>query len=88
MTSLKTKAWRALLGDSDPLRAGAVRSFRGLRQANRQELWLGLALVALGYLRRTRPRRELIHRQVVKDGDILVIHPKSPDEPKLRIRKK
>ncbi len=87
MSSLKTKAWRKLLGGSDPLWAGASRSLRGLRQANRQELVLGLLLVALGYLRRTRPRRELIHREVLKDGKILVIHPKRPGDPKLKIRK-
>jgi hypothetical protein len=87
MGKLKTKAWRALLGDSNPLRAGMVRSLRGLRQADRQELYLGLALAALGYLRRARPRRKLVHRQTVPEGSILVIHPKRPGDPKLEIRK-
>ncbi len=87
MSSLKTKAWRAFLGDVDPLRAGVARSLRGLRQRDRRELWLGLALLALRYLRRSRPRPELIHREVIKDTEILVIHPKSPHDPKLEIRK-
>jgi len=87
MGKLKTKAWRALLGGSDPFRVGVTRSLRGLRQADRQELYVGLALAALGYLRRARPGRELVHRQTLSEGDILVIHHKRPDDPKLKIRK-
>jgi hypothetical protein len=87
MGKLKTKAWRALLGGSDPFRVGVTRSLRGLRQADRQELYVGLALAALGYLRRTQGRRQLLHRQTLPEGSILVIHHKRPGDPKLKIRK-
>jgi hypothetical protein len=71
----------------DPKREGYRRSLRGLREGDSRELTLGLALVALAYLRASGPRKRLLYRKTVPTGSALVIHHKRHGDPKLEIRK-
>ena len=71
----------------DPKRAGLRRSMRGLREGDDRELYLGLALTALAYLRSTKPRKQLIYRKTVSEGSALVIHHKRTGAPRLEIRR-
>lgn len=71
----------------DPRREGYRRSMRGLREGDRRELAIGLALAALAYLRSTTPRRELLYRKTVPKGSAIVIHHRKRGAPKLEIVK-
>lgn len=71
----------------DPKRDGLRRTLRGLREGNDRELYLGLALTALAYLRSTKPRKQLIYRKTVSEGSALVIHHKRTGAPRLEIVK-
>lgn len=71
----------------DPKREGLRRSLKGLSEGDNRELYLGLALTALGYLRSTKPRKNLIYRKTVSEGSALVIHHKRSGAPKLEIRR-
>jgi hypothetical protein len=83
MAAMKNK----LLGGSDAREAGYERTLKGLREGDRRELYLGLALSALAYLQRTKPRKELIYRKEVPEGSALVIHHKKSGNPRLQIIK-
>jgi hypothetical protein len=75
------------LGYRDPASDGLRRTLSGLRRGDQRELYLGLALTALAYLRRTQPKRELIYRKTVPTGSALVIHHKKQGDPRLEIVK-
>jgi len=75
------------LGYRDPRREGVRRTLSGLREGDRRQLYLGLALTALAYLRNTEPHRELIYRRSVPEGSALVIHHKKSGTPRLEIVK-
>lgn len=83
MGRLKNK----LLGGSDAREAGYLRTMRGLREGDNRELYLGLALSALAYLQRTKPRKELLYRKKVPEGTALVIHHTRSGKPRLQIIK-
>lgn len=83
MAGMKNK----LLGGSDAREAGYERTLRGLREGDRREFYLGLALSALAYLQRTKPRKELLYRKEVPEGSALVIHHKKSGNPRLQIIK-
>lgn len=85
MARLTTKTWEKVLGGSDARRAGYDRTLRGLREGDRRELYMGLALAAIAYLQRTKPRKELIYRQKVPEGSALVIHHRKSGTPRLQI---
>lgn len=87
MASLKKKALRVALGTSDAARAGRLRLLEGLRYGDRRQLYLGLALSAVAYLQRTKPRKILIHRQTLPEGTALVIHHTRSGTPRLEIVK-
>lgn len=76
-----------VLGGSDAREAGYERTLRGLREGDRRELYLGLALSALAYLQKTKPRKQLLYRQKVPEGSALVIHHKKSGNPRLQIIK-
>ena len=76
-----------VLGGSDARQAGYVRTLRGLREGDRRELYMGLALSGLAYLQRTKPRKELLYRKTVSKGSALVIHHKKSGNPRLQIVK-
>ncbi|HZD22760.1 MAG TPA: hypothetical protein VE569_05075 [Acidimicrobiia bacterium] len=87
MKRLTAKLVDRALGSRNLRMEGARRSLRGLREANRRELTLGLALSAISYLRRTTPKKQLIYRKKVPTGTALVIHHKKRDAPGLEIRR-
>lgn len=87
MGFIKQRLERAVFGDSDIRVAGQLRTLRGLREGNRREVLMGLSLAALSYLRKTRPKRELIYRKNVTPGSALVIHHKRRGTPRLEIVK-
>lgn len=60
---------------------------QGLREGDQRQLYIGLSLLALSYLRRTQPRRELLYRRAVPEGTALVIHNKGSGDPRLEIVK-
>lgn len=74
-----------VFGSSDINRVGWQRSWRGLRTGEQRDLYLGLGLVAIGFLRRTGPRKQLIYRKTVDEGSALVIHHKGPEDPHLTV---
>lgn len=56
------------------LSRGVSQLFRGLRTGDQRALLTGAAIAAFGLWRRSSaPQKELIHREVVKDGQSLVI---------------
>lgn len=76
-----------VLGGSDAREAGYDRTLRGLREGDRRELYMGLALSALAYLQKTKPRKQLLYRKTVPEGSALVIHHKKSRNPRLQIIK-
>jgi hypothetical protein len=87
MARLTKKLVNRALGYRDPKAEGYRRALAGLREGDRRQLYMGLALAAVAYLRRTAPRRELIHRQTVPKGTALVIHHKKRGRARLEIIK-
>ena len=87
MTSYKKKFMRRVWGGSDARAVGFNRTLRGLREGDSTDLYFGLALSALAYLQRSRPRKKLIHRQSLPEGTAIVIHHKKSGNPRLEIIK-
>lgn len=87
MASYKKKFMRRMWGGSDAMEVGFDRTLRGLREGNSTDLYFGLALSALAYLQRTKPRKKLIYRQSVPAGAAIVIHHKKSGNPRLEIIK-
>ena len=87
MAGLKDKAWKMAFGASSAREVGRARTFRGLREGDRTEIYMGLAMTALAYLQRTKPKKELIYRKTVPEGTALVIHHKRSGNPRLEIIK-
>ncbi|MGD2044544.1 MAG: hypothetical protein PVJ28_12945 [Acidimicrobiia bacterium] len=87
MAKLTDRLMKQALGSQDPKAEGQRRALRGLREGDNRELFLGLTLAALAYLRNTAPRKRLIYRKEVPEGSALVIHHKRHGDPKLEIVK-
>ncbi len=87
MASYKKKFMRRMWGSSNAREAGFDRTLRGLREGDSTDLYFGLALSALAYLQRSKPRKQLIHRQSIPKGTALVIHHKKSGNPRLEIIK-
>ncbi|MCH7582704.1 MAG: hypothetical protein IIC72_08725 [Acidobacteria bacterium] len=87
MASYKKKFMRRVWGGSDAREVGFNRTLRGLREGDSTDLYFGLALSALAYLQRSRPRKKLIHRQSLPEGTAIVIHHKKSGNPRLEIIK-
>lgn len=75
------------LGIRDVTAASVDRTLRGLRTGDQRELYTGLGLAALAYVRRTRPRRRLIYRKSLPEGSALVIHHKRRADPHIEVIK-
>lgn len=75
------------LGYRDPREEGIRRTLTGLRVGDRRELYLGLALTAFAYLRRTQPSRTLVFRREIPEGSALVIHHKRSGDPKIEVKR-
>jgi len=87
MASYKKKFMRRMWGGSDAMEVGFNRTLRGLREGDSTDLYFGLALSALAYLQRSKPRKKLIHRQSLPEGTAIVIHHKKSGNPRLEIIK-
>ena len=78
MTGLLFKVVARFLGEPGP--SGRARVLAGLRTRDRRELATGLALLGLAYLRSSnRPKKELVYRRVLDEGDALLIRNADPD---------
>lgn len=87
MAQLTKKMMARLWGTSDARELGFDRTLKGLREGDNRDLYFGLALSALAYLQRTKPRRKLLYRRTVPEGTALVIHHKKSGSPRLEILK-
>jgi len=87
MASYKKKFMRRMWGGSDAREVGFNRTLRGLREGDSTDLYFGLALSALAYLQKSKPRKKLIHRQSLPEGTAIVIHHKKSGNPRLEIIK-
>ena len=74
-----------LIGIRDIRAASIDRTLRGLRTGDQRELYSGLGLAALFYLRRTRPRRRLLYSKTLPEGSAIVIHHKRRGDPKIEV---
>ena len=87
MGFITERVQQALLGDSDVRVAGQMRALRGLREGDRSELIVGLALSALALLRGTKHKKELLYRKKVPVGSAIVVHHKKRGAPKIEVVK-
>jgi hypothetical protein len=87
MARLSNRLIRMAVGSPNPGPEGRLRVFQGLRQRDDRQLMIGLSLMALSYLQKTKPRKQLLYRKAVPEGTALVIHHRSSGEPRLEIVK-
>lgn len=87
MARLIDRAVKLAFGVANPALAGRLRVWQGIRRQDSRDLYLGFALLALSYLRKTAYRREVLYRREVPEGSALVIHNKSKGQPRLEIVK-
>jgi len=66
---------------------GLSRTLRGLRTGDQRDLYLGLGLAALSFIRRTAPRKQLLYRRTVREGSAIVIHNRRLGAPKIEVIK-
>lgn len=72
---------------TDLLSRGVVQLFRGLRTGDQRALLTGAAIAAFGLWRRSSaPKKELLHREVVKEGSSLVIR-SGADQRRVEVRR-
>lgn len=76
---------RTLLGSSDLKAAGMNRVWRGIRQGDRRDLYLGAALAAIAFLRQGNSGKQLIYRKSVPRGSAVVIHHRRHGDPKIEV---
>jgi hypothetical protein len=67
--------------------AGVSRSLHGLRKGDQRELYIGLSLAALAFIRRSAPRKELVYRKAVPEGSAIVVHNRRRGAPKIEVIK-
>lgn len=85
MAGMNDTLLRWIWGTSDARELGFEQTLRGIREGRRNDLYVGLAISALAYLQRTKPRKTLIHRQEVPEGAAIVINHKKSGEQRLEI---
>jgi hypothetical protein len=76
-----------LVGSQNWGAAGLTRSLSGLRRGDQRDLYLGLGLAALSFIRRTSPRKELLYRKTVPEGSAIVIHHRRAGAPRIEVIK-
>ena len=81
------KRFRSLYGPSGLQSAGAERVWRGLRSGERRDLLFGSALLAIAWLRRSEPKKELLFRKEVPVGSAILIHHTRKGDPKIEVIK-
>lgn len=81
------RLFERLVGGPNLAAIGFRRTMRGLREGDQRELYYGLSLWAIAYLRRTAARKTLIYRKSVPEGSAIVIHHKRIGDPKIEVIK-
>jgi hypothetical protein len=76
-----------LVGSESWGTVGIGRSLRGLRTGDQRDLYLGLGLAALSFLRRTAPRKQLLYRRAVPEGSAIVIYNRRRGAPRIEVIK-
>jgi len=74
-----------LVGSDNWGTVGLTRGLRGLRTGDQRDLYLGLGLAALSFIRRTAPRKQLLYRRTVREGSAIVIHHRRSGQPKIEV---
>ena len=74
-----------LIGIRDLTAASVDRTLRGLRTGDQRQLYTGLSLAALAYMRRSRPSRRLLYRKSLPEGSALLIHHRRRGDPKIEV---
>lgn len=87
MARLTKRLTRRILGTTDTRAEGYRRTLKGFRESDTRELYIGLTLAAISYLRQTKAKKELLYRRTVSEGSALVIHHKRSGTPRLEIIK-
>lgn len=67
---------------------GWQRSVKGLREGDQTLLLTGLGLLALQYLRGSRPRKKLLYRKKLPIGSTIVVRHSRRGDPKLEIHER
>lgn len=75
------------LGTTTFTATGLQRSMRGLRTGDQRELFIGLGLLAVAFLERSAPRKELLYRKTVGEGSAIVVHHRAVGGPKIEVHK-
>lgn len=78
---------RTFFGITNIRAEGYGRALRGLRQNDRRELMLGLALTGLAIIRSSGKDKELLFRKEVPTGSAIVIHHKRRGDPRIEVIK-
>lgn len=78
---------RIAWGTTNPAAAGRMKFAQGAKARDSRDMYIGLALLALSYLRRSQQQRQLLYRREVPEGSALVIHHKDEKAPRLEIVK-
>lgn len=81
------KIFRTILGTSRIRSAGAGRVWRGLRDGDRRDLFLGAAFLAFAYLRSSGSKKELIYRKEIPVGSAIVVRHARKGDPKIEVIK-
>jgi hypothetical protein len=76
-----------LVGSPNWGAAGVSRGLRGLRKGDQRDLYMGLGLAALSFLRRSAPRKQLLYRRTVPKGSAIVVHNRRRGAPKIEVIK-
>jgi len=79
------RLFERLIGGPNIGTIGLKRTMRGLREGDQRELYYGLGLSALAFLRRTAPRKQLLYRKSVPEGSAIVIHHRRVGDPKIEV---
>lgn len=66
---------------------GWQRALRGVREGDQTLLLTGIALLAWQYLRRSRPRKQLLYRKQVPLGSTIVVRHARRGDPRLEIHR-
>jgi len=76
-----------LVGSQSWGAVGLSRTLRGLRTGDQRDLYMGLGLAALSYIRRTAPRKRLLYRRTVREGSAIVIYNRRRGAPMIEVIK-
>lgn len=82
-----SRVTRTFIGEDDLRTAGVLRIWRGLRRGDRRDLYFGVALAAIAWLRQGSGGKQLIFRESLPKGSALVIHHRRKGDPRIEVIK-